>query len=73
MPHEARIELDGEEIELPLVEGTENERGIDVGRLRDQTGYITVDPGFGNTGSCCSAITFIDGEKGILRHRGLFH
>jgi citrate synthase len=59
------------EIELPVVRGTEDELGIDVSRLRAQTGMITLDPGFVNTGSCESAITFIDGEQGILRYRGI--
>ena len=61
---------DGREFELPVLVGTENEHAIDVRTLRDQTGYITYDDGYGNTGSCTSDITFIDGEKGILRHRG---
>ena len=59
------------DIELPVVVGTEDERGIDISKLRAETGYITLDPGYGNTGSCKSNITFIDGEKGILRHRGI--
>ena len=58
------------EIELPVIEGSENEMGIDISSLRSSTGYITLDPGYGNTGSCNSSITFIDGEKGILRYRG---
>jgi citrate synthase len=57
--------------ELPLVQGTEGERGIDIRKLRDRTGLITLDPGYGNTGSCESAITYIDGERGILRYRGI--
>lgn len=60
----------GKDIELPVVKGSENERGIDVSHLRKKTGYITFDPGYVNTGSCRSAITFIDGEEGILRYRG---
>jgi len=56
---------------LPLIEGTAGERAIDISKLRDQTGLITLDSGYGNTGSCRSAITFIDGEKGILRYRGI--
>ncbi len=56
--------------EFPLVEGTENELGIDIKNLRATTGLITYDPGFKNTGACKSAITFLDGEKGILRYRG---
>jgi len=66
----ATLTVDGHELELPVVEGTEGERGIDVGALRSSTGLITLDPGYGNTGSCTSEITFIDGEKGILRYRG---
>ncbi|HYG34592.1 MAG TPA: citrate/2-methylcitrate synthase, partial [Clostridia bacterium] len=53
------------------MEGTEKERGIDISSLRNDTGYITLDDGYGNTGSCQSAVTFIDGEKGILRYRGI--
>ena len=66
----ASLTYDGKQIELPLVQGTEMEGAIDIHKLRDTTGLITLDPGFGNTGSCRSAITFIDGEKGILRYRG---
>jgi len=56
---------------LPLIEGTAGERAIDISELRNQTGLVTLDSGYGNTGSCQSAITFIDGEKGILRYRGI--
>ncbi len=66
----AKLVWDGGEIELPIVEGSEGERAIDIGRLRGETGFITLDNGFANTGSCQSSITFIDGEKGILRYRG---
>jgi citrate synthase len=66
----ARIIIDGVEIECPIIVGSEGERGIDISKLRAQTGCITLDPGFGNTGSCQSAITFVDGENGILRYRG---
>ena len=67
----ARLSLPGgREIELPVLVGTEDEHAVDVRTLRDQTGYITYDDGYANTGSCTSNITFIDGEKGILRHRG---
>ena len=65
-----KLNYDDTEIELPLVEGSEGERGIDISRLRGETGLITLDPGYGNTGSCESAITFINGEEGILRYRG---
>ena len=66
----ATIEYDGQTIELDTIIGSENEIGIDITKLRAQTGMITLDPGYGNTGSCTSDITFINGEKGILRHRG---
>ncbi|MFC1696283.1 citrate synthase [Pseudomonadota bacterium] len=62
---------DGQTIELPVLTGTENEKAIDISKLRSQTGHITMDPGYGNTGSCESKITFLDGEKGILRYRGI--
>jgi citrate synthase len=62
---------DGVTIELPVITGTEHEKAIDIGKLRSQTGYITMDPGYGNTGSCESRITFLNGEKGILRYRGI--
>ena len=62
---------DGQTIELPVLTGSENEKAIDIGKLRSQTGHITMDPGYGNTGSCQSEITFLDGEKGILRYRGI--
>jgi citrate synthase len=66
----AKLTIDGKEYELPVVIGTEGEKAIDISSLRRTTGYITLDKGYENTGSCKSAITFIDGEKGILRHRG---
>ncbi|UKN02421.1 citrate synthase [Paracrocinitomix mangrovi] len=66
----AKIELDGKIIELPVIIGTEDEKAVDISSLRAQTGYITLDKGFKNTGSCTSSITFLDGEKGILRYRG---
>jgi citrate synthase len=62
---------DGQSIELPVITGTEDEKAIDIAKLRPQTGYIAMDPGYGNTGSCQSAITFLNGEKGILRYRGI--
>ena len=71
MSHTCRIELDGKSHEFPVVEGTENELAIDISALRDRTGYITLDDGYGNTGSCKSAITYIDGDQGILRYRGI--
>ena len=66
----ATLQYDGKSMTLPLVRGTENETAIDIEKLRAQTGLITMDPGYGNTGACKSAITFIDGEKGVLRYRG---
>lgn len=66
----AKLTLNGEEYEFPLVVGTEGEVGIDVAKLRGSTGAISLDPGYGNTGSCQSAITYIDGENGVLRYRG---
>ena len=66
----AKILLAGKEIELPVVTGSEDEEAIDIRALRRETGVITLDPGYGNTGSCESAITFIDGEAGVLRYRG---
>ena len=67
---DAKLLVDGKSYDLPLLEGTEKERAIDISRLRDQSGLITLDYGFKNTGSCQSAITFLDGEQGILRYRG---
>ena len=66
----ARLELDGKSFDLPVIVGTENERAIDISKLRGQTGAITLDEGFVNTGSTTSSITFLDGEQGILRYRG---
>lgn len=67
----AKLELEGKVYELPIVVGSEGEKAIDITKLRDTTGYITLDDGYANTGSCISSITFIDGEKGILRYRGI--
>jgi citrate synthase len=64
------LAFEGKSIRLPVVRGTEDESAIDIAKLRDVTGLITLDNGYGNTGSCQSAITFIDGDKGILRYRG---
>ena len=66
----ATLTFEGQSVTLPVLRGTEGETAIDIEKLRAQTGLITMDPGYGNTGSCKSAITFIDGEKGILRYRG---
>jgi len=70
MSEKAILEYEGKKYEFPVVKGTENELGIDINTLRSVSGMITLDPGFKNTGSCESAITFLDGEKGILRYRG---
>ncbi len=70
MANTARLEVNQKSIDLPLVMGSESEIGIDISKLRSQTKAITLDPGFVNTGSCESGITFLDGEKGILRYRG---
>ena len=67
----ATIELDGKIQQLPIVIGSEGEKAVDISDLRAKTGYITLDDGYGNTGSCQSNITFIDGENGILRYRGI--
>jgi len=66
----AKLILDGDEVELPIVIGTEDEKAVDIAKLRNETGFITLDDGYMNTGSTLSAITFLDGEKGILRYRG---
>lgn len=71
MDKTAKLILDGKTLELPVIKGSENELGLDITKLRNDTGYITFDPGLANTGSCTSNITFIDGEKGILRYRGI--
>ena len=66
----AKLQVEGHDLEFPVVEGTENEKAIDIGVLRKQTGLITIDEGFVNTGSTSSAITFLNGEQGVLRYRG---
>ncbi|HBR14333.1 MAG TPA: citrate (Si)-synthase [Candidatus Omnitrophica bacterium] len=71
MEEKAKIILDGKTFEFPIIVGTENEKAIDITNLRSETSYITLDNGFGNTGSCTSGITFLDGETGILRYRGI--
>ncbi|MBD65560.1 MAG: citrate (Si)-synthase [Halobacteriovoraceae bacterium] len=70
MSKSAKLDLGEKQIELPIIEGSEGERAVDISKLRAETGFITMDNGFGNSGSCESKITFIDGEKGILKHRG---
>jgi citrate synthase len=70
MSETVKIILEGKEIELPVILGSEGEKAIDINKLRDLTGYITLDIGYKNTGATTSKITFLDGEEGILRHRG---
>ncbi|HXE43157.1 MAG TPA: citrate synthase [Candidatus Baltobacteraceae bacterium] len=71
MSKEAKLELDGKSYALPTLVGTENEKAVDISTLRQNSGYITLDEGYGNTGACISKITFIDGDQGILRYRGI--
>ncbi|MCK5844063.1 MAG: hypothetical protein KAG97_05100, partial [Victivallales bacterium] len=66
----AKLIIEGKEYKLPIIEGTEGEKAIDTSKLRAESSYIAFDPSFGNTGACFSKITYIDGEKGILRYRG---
>ena len=70
MTKKAELQYDGKVYELPVITGTENENAIDISRLRSDTGLITLDKGFKNTGSTQSSITFLNGEEGILRYRG---
>lgn len=70
MSNSAELHVDGKVLKLDILQGTEGERAVDIKNLRQQTGLITYDPGYMNTGACQSKITFIDGEKGILHHRG---
>lgn len=70
MSNFAELLVDGKKVNLPMVVGSEGEVALDISKLRAETGMVTLDPGFVNTGSCTSAITFLDGEKGILRYRG---
>ena len=70
MAESAKLIIDGKEFEFPVVEGTENEKAIDISSLRAKTGYVTIDEGYKNTGATYSSITFLDGEEGILRYRG---
>jgi citrate synthase len=71
MADTAILKIEGKEVELPIIVGSEGEKAVDITKLRAETGYITYDPAYGNTGSCDSAITFISGEQGILRYRGI--
>ena len=70
-PEKAQLKIGDKTWEFPVIVGSEGERAIDITKLRAQTGYITLDPGYANSGSCQSAVTFIDGEKGILHYRGI--
>ena len=70
MSKTAILDIDGKKYEFPIVKGSENEEAIDINKLRDLSGVITLDPGYKNSGSCTSKITFLDGELGILRYRG---
>ncbi|MBI4308869.1 MAG: citrate synthase [Candidatus Omnitrophica bacterium] len=71
MSDKITLNIEGKTVDCPVITGTEGDKAIDIGKLRAATGYITMDPGFGNTGSCKSAITYLDGDKGILRYRGI--
>ncbi len=71
MAEQAELRVGDQVYTLPIVEGTEGERALDIRKLRSEAGLITLDPGYANTGSCQSRITFIDGDKGILRYRGI--
>jgi citrate synthase len=71
MEKTAKLVFDGKTYELPVVIGSEGEKAVDIYSLYKETGFITLDPGYANTGSCESSITFMDGEKGILRYRGI--
>src|SRR5262245_42477130 len=70
MSDTAKVIIGDKTYDCPIIRGTEQEYAIDISKLRAQSEYITLDPGFGNTGACQSAITFLDGDKGILRYRG---
>ena len=70
MEQKAELHYNGEVYEIPVVTGTESENALDISKLRGQSGLVTLDRGFKNTGSCESAITFLNGEEGILRYRG---
>ena len=70
MSKTAKLDIDGKTFEFPVITGSENESAVDISKLRDLSGFITLDPGYKNSGSCKSDITFLDGELGILRYRG---
>ena len=67
----AELNLDGKPYELPIIIGSQNEKAVDIRKLRGDTGYVTLDSGYENTGACQSKITFIDGDNGILKYRGI--
>ena len=71
MDNKAQLIIDGKTYELQILTGSEGEKAVDISTLRQENGFITLDVGFANTGSCKSSITFMDGEKGILRYRGI--
>jgi citrate synthase len=71
VPDRAELKIEGKTLELPIVVGTEDEKAVDIRQLRTQTGYVTLDPAYVNTGATTSAITYLDGERGILRYRGI--
>ena len=66
----AELKIKGQSYQLPVITGSEDEKAIDISKLRAQTGYVTLDSGFKNTGSTTSSVTYLDGENGILRYRG---
>ena len=71
MAKTAKLLIEGQTYDLPVVTGSQGEMALDISTLRKRTGLITLDPGYANTGSCESSITFMNGEKGILRYRGI--
>ncbi|MCR4336544.1 MAG: citrate synthase [Candidatus Omnitrophica bacterium] len=71
MPETVTLKLKEKNFEIPVISGTENEKALDIRKLRQESSYLTYDPGYGNTGACTSAVTYLDGEIGILRHRGI--
>ena len=70
MSETAQLKIGDKTYDFPVIEGTEGEKAIDISKLRDQTGYVTLDIGYKNTGATQSSITFLDGEQGILKYRG---
>src|SRR5579863_4737156 len=71
MADNVQVNINGKVLECPVITGTEGDKAFDIAKLRSTTNFITMDPGFGNTGSCKSAITYLDGDKGVLRYRGI--